>query len=327
MTPDWLISIDGKPVSSAALNKAGFGRLISATITDNSGNEADTIEFTIVRDPSMALPPVGAEIIGEFGYLETGRESLGMFFLDKPGSSGSTSGHTMRLTGTAADMSGSLKEQRTKSYDRKTVNAIVQEVAGRNGLTPRVSGSIGSITIPHIDQTQESDMNFLTRLAGDVGATFKISDKDLLFVDRGTTKTASGIQLPAIELPRTISYEYEAGERENYKSVKATWHDQEAAKRQEVVVGSGSPQKTLTKSYATKDEAERAAKAALKDGNASGERLKVTDVGNTAILAESKLTVPALVPEIGGDWTVQRAVHQISTSGYTTEAECERVRE
>ncbi len=46
-----------------------------------------------------------------------------------------------------------------------TSGAIVQAIAGKHQLKATVGDELGKVLIPHIDQTQESDMSFLTRLA------------------------------------------------------------------------------------------------------------------------------------------------------------------
>ncbi|MEL6588283.1 MAG: hypothetical protein AAFQ50_16825, partial [Pseudomonadota bacterium] len=49
-----------------------------------------------------------------------------------------------------------------------------------------------NVELPQADQTQESDMHFLSRLARDVGASFKITDGRLIFVARRSGNVASG---------------------------------------------------------------------------------------------------------------------------------------
>ncbi len=329
MTPDFKVTVNGQDISSYLVNQLERGKLVSVEVTDNSGKEADSIEIQLVRDGTVPIPPKGSVITCEFGYLETGRRSIGMFHSDQPTTSGSKSGgHMMTISGTSADMSGSLKQQRTESYDKKTVGDIVKTIAGRNGLAPAVAKSIASIKIPHIDQTHESDINFLTRLADDLGISFKPKMGRLLFTERGTAKSASGLSFPAIAFPsaQVLDYSWAGAERENFKSVKATWHDQGKATRQNYIAGSGEPQKTLSRTYATQEEAERAAEAYLKDGTASGETASVTLLGNQNVFAESKITLPPIQPELAGAWSVQVARHKLDDGGYTTPVDLERER-
>ena len=327
-TPFCTVIINGQDISSYLLNLIDKGRLMNITITDEAGFKSDSVAITIARDGSIAIPPKGSPISVAFGYRESGSMQMGEYVSDIPRTSGSKDGgHLMHIEGTAANMGGSLKEEQTKSFHEKTISDIVSDIAGRNGLTPVVGAKLAGIIIPHIDQTHESDMHFLTRLAGDVNATFKIAENKLFFVDRRTGKSASGLLLPSIEIPYggVLDYEWEGGEREKFKSVKAWWHDQSEASRKSVKVGSGSPEKTLPRTYPTKDEAKRAAETALKDGIASGDTASVTVVGDPQLRAEGTQVLNGPQPELIGTWSIQRAEHEFDkTGGYLTSTELEK---
>ncbi len=328
MQPAAEVWIAGHNVSGYIMNALGKGRLGSITVTDRSGGESDTVDMSLVRDNSIPIPPEGSPISVSLGYI-TAILPMGDFVSDEPETRGDGSGgHLMEISGSAADFTGPFKEERTESYDNKTVREIVSTVAGRQGRAPVVGQKVGAIKIPHIDQTQESDMHFLNRLADDLHATFKPMKDRLIFVDRGTTRSASGKLLFPIQPsgPAILDYHWRGARRGDVKSVKAYWHDQDEATRKEVTAGSGEPVKTLKRTYPTEAEAQRAAEAALKDGEASIEKASVMLIGNPAIRAEGRLVLPPVQPELAGAWTIQEAAHEISDSGYQTGAELERVR-
>ena len=58
---------------------------------------------------------------------------------------------------------------------------MVLRVATRNKLTSRVIPELAGIKIPHIDQSQESDAKFLTRLAERNGGEVSVKAGKLLF--------------------------------------------------------------------------------------------------------------------------------------------------
>ncbi|MBO2976284.1 phage late control D family protein, partial [Burkholderia pseudomallei] len=95
------------------------------------------------------------------------------------------------------------------------------------------------VLIAHIDQTHESDMSFLTRLAKRYDAVMNVKDLRLLFMPIGTGQTASGKQLDMLELTRASgdSHRYHVSERENYAAVRAHYHSTGRAKRKSVIVG------------------------------------------------------------------------------------------
>ena len=65
--------------------------------------------------------------------------------------------------------------------------------------------------IEHIDQTNESDANLLTRLANMFDAVFTVKDGKLLFLKTGFGVSASGKPLPAVHITRTSGDQHRFG--------------------------------------------------------------------------------------------------------------------
>ena len=68
----------------------------------------------------------------------------------------------------------------------------MRKIAGAHGLTPAITEALAEIVIAHIDQTHESDMSFLTRLAKRYDAVMNVKDTHLLFVPIGHGTSVSG---------------------------------------------------------------------------------------------------------------------------------------
>lgn len=79
-----------------------------------------------------------------------------------------------------------------KARHDTTLGAIVEVIASRNRLEASVAPSLAGIKIPHIDQSQESDAKFLTRLAERNGGEVSVKMGKLLFLKAGQGVTASG---------------------------------------------------------------------------------------------------------------------------------------
>lgn len=69
---------------------------------------------------------------------------------------------------------------------------MVSAIAGRYRLQTGVSRSLKDVEIDHADQTQESDISFLTRMAELLGAIATIKNGMLLFMVPGQGTTQSG---------------------------------------------------------------------------------------------------------------------------------------
>jgi phage protein D len=121
--------------------------------------------------------------------------------------------------------------------------------------------------LAHLDQTDEGDMNLLTRLARERGALAKFADKRLIFAPKGEAKELlSGVTLPVITIDQgecSPGSTLDRRERNNYKSVRAFWYSDAQAERKEVMAGDDRPVYTIRNKYQDAQSAVRAAEAKL----------------------------------------------------------------
>ncbi|MBC0880106.1 phage late control D family protein, partial [Escherichia coli] len=85
--------------------------------------------------------------------------------------------------------------------------------------------SLAGIKIPHIDQSQESDAKFLTRLAERNGGEVSVKMGKLLFLKAGQGVTASGKKIPQITITRSDGdrHHFAIADRGAYTGVTAKW--------------------------------------------------------------------------------------------------------
>ncbi|HBV6312904.1 TPA: phage late control D family protein, partial [Klebsiella pneumoniae] len=144
-------------------------RIISLELTDNRGFEAD--ELTIAIDDSdglIELPPRGAELSVSLGWQGEPLVYKGVYTVDEVAHSGPPD--RLEITARSADFRDEFNVKREVSWHDVTVERIVSAIARRYKLTPVISEQLMSAEIDHADQTQESDMSFLTRMADLLGA-------------------------------------------------------------------------------------------------------------------------------------------------------------
>ena len=318
MTPKFKILADSVDITELIAD-----RLKRLVVTDEAGHNSDAVEIELDnRDGAIAIPRTGAELEVFMGYAETGLTRMGLFTAGDITLSGPPD--TLSIQGHAANMRISLKAPKTKSWDQKTISEIVSTIAADHGLTPVVGTALGGIALQHIDQTEESDLHFLTRLAADHDAVAKPVESRLLFVPRGEAKSASGKKLPSVALKRTDldRWDMTAASRGKYKSVKAYWHSLDDAERMTVKVGSDKPCFCLGGSSATPAEARGKAQAKFNELQRGTATLSLTTGGNPTIAAECALSVSG-VPGLEGAWVVQRVEHTHDDNGYICQIECE----
>lgn len=253
LTPVAMLTINGKPFGTDAMS-----RIISISLTDKRGFEADELNITLDdSDGLLALPPKSAEITVQLGYMETGVVDKGKYKISEVTWSGAPD--TVSITAQSADIADKFAESVEKSWHKAPLKTIVEQIAKKHGYQPVVGKAFEKEQIDHIDQSNESDAAFLSRLAQRYDAVATVKGGRLLFVSAGEATTASGLPLPRIELTRNDgdSFSFRYSSTESYNAVRAYYIDKKTGKKQEVVIAEGNydPQKktvTTNRKYKTK---------------------------------------------------------------------------
>ncbi|VEB25889.1 Phage protein D [Actinobacillus lignieresii] len=207
-------------------------RFISLTLTDSSGFEADQLDLLLDdSDGLLALPSRGAILALGLGWKNQALTFKGEYTVDEVEHSGTPDKITIRAR--SADLRGSLMNRYERSFHQKTIGEIVQQIALENKLTAKVGKQFEQQIINHVDQTNESSISFLQRLAKEYDAIATVKNGTLLFIASGKGKTASGADIPPVHITRSEgdSHRFNIAEGENFKAVKAYWHDTNTGKR------------------------------------------------------------------------------------------------
>lgn len=306
-------------------------RFQSLSFTDEAGLEADTLTITLADDQPqepIAIPSTGAELELFLGY-DGQLDPMGLFVVDEVELSGWPGLLTISAKAAPFEKStggkNTLQSQKTRSWKRgTTLGDMVAKIAGEHGLTPACAASLRAISLPHIDQSDESDMHLLVRVGKKYDAVVKPAGGKLVLAKHGEGKSASGKALAAVTLTaaQATAYSLKLSRKEASGKVVAYWHATKKAKRQVVEMGEGEPVRRIRTQFATREQAVAAVRAEL-DKRKRGEATVTVDCpGQTALLAEVPLTLSGFREGVDGDWIISRAVHALdSTSGYATNIE------
>ncbi|MGX3065790.1 phage late control D family protein [Ursidibacter arcticus] len=334
-------------------------RLMSLTLTDSRGFEADQLDLTLDdADGLLDLPSRGAILSLAFGWADEPLVFKGEYTVDELEHSGAPDIVTIRAR--SADMRGTLMNRYERSFNNQTIGAIVKKIAEENQLKPLVDKVFENFVVKHIDQTNESSINLLSRLAEEHDAIATVKNGNLLFIQAGQGKSASGKPLPTIRITRQDgdSHRFAIAEGDNYKAVKAYWHDTDTGKRGEIIIDENSDVKkvnqktkkgkvskskktvvvqnepvesdadnikTLRHTYKTEQSALRACQrefGRLQRGVASFS-LNLA-VGNAELMPELPIEVKGFKPQIDStEWIITQVTHSIGDGGFTTAIECE----
>lgn len=265
-------------VDGVSLSGVIAQRLINLIHTDNRGFEADTIDLDLDdADGALDLPAKGAVLELSFGWKQTGLVSKGRFTVAEVAHNGAPD--VLSIRATSADLGAGLTTQRERSWHATTLGAIVRTIADENGLVPLIHTSLAGEVIEHLDQTNESSANLLTRLGQRYDAIATVKDGRLMFIPVGGGVTASGKPIPAAIIRRQSGdrHQFLISDRNTYQAVRALYHDVNLAVKGEVLWGdtedsnergsrpaatvtpAAGQYKTLATTYPTRPKAQRAA--------------------------------------------------------------------
>ncbi|CCW30250.1 putative phage protein (D protein) (Modular protein) [Xenorhabdus nematophila F1] len=242
---DWIPQFDlitgktSKPAFRLEINNKDISGkiqscLMSLTLTDNRGLESDQLDLELDdANDKLRLPQRGDILTLELGWQGHSLTPKGQFVVDEIEHTGAPDRLTIRAR--SADFRGDLNVKREQSYHKQTLESIVSTIAARHHLKFKISQELKGASV-HIDQTNESDVSFLTRVAKQEGAITSVKNGELLFIRQGENKTASGqdIELALITRHSGDSHRFSLSDREAYTGVIAQWMDTRTTTKQTV---------------------------------------------------------------------------------------------
>lgn len=351
LTPAAELTIDGRRFGTQAMS-----RIISISLTDKRGFEADELTIELDdHDGTIAIPKTGSKITLKLGYQETGLVEKGEYLVSEFTASGSPD--RLSITARAADLAEALAEQVEKSWHKQTLYQIIETIAKKHKYEYIISKDFQSQKIEHIDQTNESDASFMSRLAEQYDAIATVKNGKLLFIPAGESQTASGQPI----LPTTItrasgdSHSFTYSSSNSYQAVRAYYTDKKTGQKKEVIVNKdnaypnkkttqqtktvkgktfkskkkendnqkvntdGQKIKTLRHLYATESGAWSGARGAFKKIQRGVAEFSITlAVGRPDLYPETPAVVKGFKPEIDAEaWLITEVSHKIDSGGYT----------
>lgn len=357
LTPQVELTIDGKRFGTQAMS-----RIISISLTDKRGFEADELTIELDdHDGTIAIPKTGSKITLKLGYKETGLVEKGEYLVSEFTASGSPD--RLSITARAADLAEALAEQVEKSWHKQTLYQIIETIAKKHKYEYIISKDYQNQKIEHIDQTNESDASFMSRLAEQYDAIATIKNGKLLFIPAGESQTASGqpIQPTTITRASGDSHSFTYSSSNSYQAVRAYYTDKKTGQKKEVIVNKdnaypnkktaqqtktvkgktfkakkkendnqkvnteGQKIKTLRHLYATESGAWSGARGAFKKIQRGVAEFSITlAVGRPDLYPETPAVVKGFKPEIDAEaWLITEVSHKIDSGGYTASIQFE----
>nr|VFK45761.1 MAG: hypothetical protein BECKTC1821E_GA0114239_10546 [Candidatus Kentron sp. TC] len=304
----------------------------SVSYVDREEGESDTLEIRLGdgdgRFRGDWYPTKGDRLRLRFGYEGNPSMRGGDFDLDEVTGDGPPD--VVALRGIAAGISRPLRTPESRAYENTTLSDIARAVALRLGLS--LVGEIDPIRIIRETQSQEEDLAFLARVAGEYGYAFSARGDAISFVKRGSLRDSP----PVLTLRRGDITRYSVTDKilrvarsasvvsHRPSSRETIRHDAPETRRAgpDISMDRLSPDLRAE----TPEQAMAKAAASLDAENEEGASLDLTLFGNPRLVAGVNFVL-ADMGGFGGVWHITESRHDMRKgAGYTTELRAIRAR-
>lgn len=320
----FFVSIDGTDVSTNF-----WSHLISAQIKITDGGESDTCD--IVLDDSygqLKLPREDAEIIVMLSWSDGSGAVMFEGKTDEPESVGARGeGMTLNITARAADMKGDPKKKQQAHKDDAKFGDVAEEWGKKAGLQVKVSDKLKDKKRPYWSMKNEHFLEWGTRTAQEIGATFKVMGKKAVFVPRNSGQSASGMDLPsvfAVYGQNIITWRITPVlNRPRFNRSVVRWYDQKEAKWKKETVQIQDETARVpfieTRRAPNKDQAKDKAESNAEESKRGKGGGTITLDGEPNAQAQATCMVAGIRAGIDGMYRITQATHNFSReNGWTT---------
>ena len=325
-TPIFELEVDGRPVAGAFYNL-----LVDATHVDNEGDEVDRLTIRLDdRLNRIELPRKGAVLVPRFGYRETGVVDKGVFKVENVGIEADVErGEFIIIEANAADLRKDAKGEGQKDHQGKSFGEIVSAEAKAMGMQAVVAPELASIPFVWRMRWNQSRLDFVTRLADEVGGIVKPAGGKLIVQKRGSGKSASGEDIPPLMISRGDCSAWRAKPegRMQYSEVITYFTDPKTGqqRRGRAVTKRQGPSFTIREPFPNEAAARAAAEAKAGQLNRSASDVSFTLYGNPFAKAGQRLIASGFREGVDGSFTISTCTNEFKGGeggGYTTEIDC-----
>jgi phage protein D len=318
----WDVSLNGK-----SLTVDYAPRLVSLRLSERRGEEADELEIVVQDADGLFQPPSQGSVLQvSLGWLRgtgvsPGLVNKGTFIVDELTCDGPPDRVT--ISAKSADFKQSFRTRKNHIWKDTTLGAIVTDIAGKHSLKSRCHADLQGQSITATEQGNKSDMQFLRDLARRYDATSTVKNGCLIFAPVGAKTTATGTAIPGAAISRRdcSRYSWKRAARDKAQDgAEAQYHDNKAGQRKTEGTGGSNP-KRLKRVYASRGDAEAAAKAEHQRLQRASASLDVSlSLGNPLLAPGVRITLTDFRPHIAAStWLVASATHFMDPRGLGTD--------
>jgi len=277
-------------------------------LSDNDGDVCDELSISVVGDFKR---PTKSDVLDFYmGYKESGLSKVGRYFVQ---TSERIDMQSLNITATSVNWSESLKESRDAKYEKTTVAGIAKTISERHKL--KLKSDCEDLTISYMAQSDESDLEFLSRVAEKFDLIYNIKNETIAMLHR-TKESKKSQHLPVfiVDASECYSISIRHSNRTYYESATATYRDTKTNKHREVKIGDEKPTLGIKDDYKSESEATQSAIAELSKAN-RGMKSGSLSLKGELIFAGGVLNLTN-AGEDSGEYSIKSVTHTLDGSGW-----------
>lgn len=335
--------------------------LIDFSYTDAPSGELDDLQITLQdRDNEWQTPewmPLPGDSlkaairVRHWDKPGTAQKlQLGDFEVDTMDLSGPPS--TVQIKGVSLGISSNIRqEKRSKAWEKVTLRSIAGEIAKKAGYKLVYSAPVNP-TYDRLDQTEQSDLEFLLQQCKSEGVALKVTGKQLVLFDELEYEKKPSVATYEIGKDKILSYSFSvAVAYAAYVACEISYTQPKTKSKKKKTTASGSvatvtataaakgkskttttykvrfvppgapalgPVLKIKEKVTGKAEALRKARNALREKNKDMGRSSLSVVGDIRMAAGVVITIGG-AGTFDGNYLVESAAHRIGSGGYVTD--------
>ncbi|HOV79359.1 MAG TPA: contractile injection system protein, VgrG/Pvc8 family [Bacillota bacterium] len=309
--------------------------LLSWTYTDNLSGQADDLQITLEDRAQIWtgdwMPDKGAVVRAKIvrenwtgdGQIE--ELGLGVFEIDEIELSGPPS--TVTIKALSIPESTSLRgEAKNRAWEKTNLSVIAGDIAGGAGLE-LFYDTDDDPEYDRTEQTEQTDLEFLTKLCNDAGLCLKVSDYQIVIFDELKYEQQDPVDTIIKGQSRIKSYQGRTTLTGVYKSCRVDYYD---ANGNENITAEFTPPNppasgrvlVVNERVSSVAEAEKLAQKRLRQENKNAVTLSLTLPGDLRYLAGLTVTLSGW-GTFDGKYIITQATHS-QQNGYEIKLELRR---
>ena len=304
--------------------------LLSFTFTDNAKDTADDISITLEDHTGLWLhdwTPSKGDVITASIIHTSGAKTMslpcGSFSVDQIEYSYPPATLSIKAVSSSVKKSAS-QVKKTRRWENITLRELCTNIAAGNNLAILMDTSADA-SFERIDQTQESDLEFLRRVCADHGQAVKIQEGRIVIYDLAEYEAKAPVLTIGIDDERLLSFKFTSKSAKVTRSVKVRGHNPikdetyEGEYLDDIAEGSERYEEAL-EYLESQSEAQETAKERCIEHN----RKEVT--GSLSMKGDVSLCAGVMIDCVNfGQWSgkhfVNKASHKVDRSGYVVSVE------